>query len=473
MNANKPHTEYTNWQELYLPAESRWQDLKRLSEFILPIIVLVFFATIYAIGVTAIHFEDWFTASNNQFSYYIFLARIFIVVFLPVIAAIAGLRFIFKQTREFILTIYQPAEDENLTPLVLRRLLGIPPFPPPLNTLLKYPFIVIKEPDLEENHWARWFGGPATLVIYDGIALYLERGNKFSRVVGPGAPMPLLERYERIKEVIDLRPQIKTDSVMPWTKDGIRIKLTIRAEIQIDASPDALEKSAKFRYPFDPLAVKRAVEYSSVKLVNGKLQDVPWVEGAWGTITASVNAFVAGHSLDELFLAPQNENSGNSNHHNAHINQHNSQIAENIEQILSLRISTQVINDIQVSLQKNGIKIQGLQIIHFEVPEKVRELRTRYWESIRQKISAQRNSRAEAEHIRSREQVHAEAQRTMLMTIIKRLENVPIDQLTESLTLSLSGILDQGLDDPLIRPLIAKESFAVLDRVRKMLDGKF
>ena len=145
MNANKPHTEYTNWQELYLPAESRWQDLKRLSEFILPIIVLVFFATIYAIGVTAIHFEDWFTASNNQFSYYMFLARIFIVVFLPVIAAIAGLRFIFKQTREFILTIYQPAEDENLTPLVLRRLLGIPPFPPPLNTLLKYPFIVIKE----------------------------------------------------------------------------------------------------------------------------------------------------------------------------------------------------------------------------------------------------------------------------------------------------------------------------------------
>lgn len=472
MNAIKAHIEHTNGQELYLPAESHWQDLKRIAELLLPIVVLAFFATMYAVGVTAVHYEDWFTVSNNQFSYYMFLARIFIVISLPVLFAIAGLRFIFNQTREFVLAIYQPAEDENLTPLILRRLLGIPPFPPPLNTLLKYPFIVIKEPNLEENHWARWFGGPATLVIYDGIALYLERGNKFSRVVGPGAPMPLLERYERVKEVIDLRPQIKIDSVMPWTKDGIRIKLTIRAEIQIDASPDALEKSAKFRYPFDPLAVKGAVEYSSVKLVNGKLQDVSWIEGAWGSITGSVNAFVAGHSLDELFLAPQNENSGNSNH-NTHINQHNSQIAENIEQILSRKISTQVINEIQASLQKNGIKVLGLQITDFEVPEKVRELRTRYWESIRQKISAQRNSRAEAEHIRSREQAHAEAQRTMLMTITKRLENIDPDDLTEPLILSLSGILDQGLDDPIVRPLIAKEAFAVLDRMRKLLRERF
>jgi len=472
MNSMKEYTEHTNWQKLYLPEESHWQDLKRVGKFILPIVILVFFATIYTIGITVFHFEDWFTTSNNQFSYYMLLARIFIVIFLPSIAAIAGLRFIFKQTMEFMLAMYQPEEGENLKPLIRRRLLGIPPFPPPLNTLLKYPFIVIKEPNLEENHWARWFGGPATLVIYDGVALYLERGNRFSRIVGPGAPMPLLERYERIKEIIDLRPQIKIDSVMPWTKDGIRIKLTIRAEIQIDASPDALEKSAKFRYPFDPLAVKGAVEYSSVKLVNGKLQDVSWIEGAWGTITGSVNAFVAGHSLDELFLAPQNENSGNSNH-NTHINQHNSQIAENIEQILSLKILTQVINGIQASLQKNGIKVLGLQITNFEVPEKVRELRTRYWESIKQKTSAQRNSRAEAEHIRSREQAHAEAQRTMLMTITKRLENIDPDDLTEPLILSLSGILDQGLDDPIVRPLIAKEAFAVLDRMRKLLRERF
>jgi hypothetical protein len=61
----------------------------------------------------------------------------------------------------------------------------------------------------------------------------------------------------------------------------------------------------------------------------------------------------------------------------------------------------------------------------------------------------------------------------MLMTITKRLENVDPKDLTEPLILSLSGILDQGLDDPIIRPLVAKESLAVLERIRKLLGERF
>jgi hypothetical protein len=61
----------------------------------------------------------------------------------------------------------------------------------------------------------------------------------------------------------------------------------------------------------------------------------------------------------------------------------------------------------------------------------------------------------------------------MLNTITQRLEKVDPSNLTEPLILSLSGILDQGLDDPIVRPLIAKESFAVLERVRRMLNEGF
>jgi hypothetical protein len=146
---------------------------------------------------------------------------------------------------------------------------------------------------------------------------------------------------------------------------------------------------------------------------------------------------------------------------------------EDMEQILSREISEQVTSGIREAMRKNGVKVLSLQITQIEVPEKVKELRTKYWESIRQKISAQRNSRAEAEHIRARELAHAESQRTMLMTIMKRLENVDPKDLTEPLILSLSGILDQGLDDPIIRPLVAKESLAVLERIRKLLGERF
>ena len=458
---------HDNWQELS-PAESRWQDLKRIRGFVFPIVVLAFCIMIYTLfGYVAIHIESWIPETLNQYSYYAILLQYFSVILFPGIAIIVGLRYIFKRAGEFVFSVYQPGVDEKLPPLIRLKLLGVPPFPPPLNTIMKYPSIVIKDPALAENHWARWFGGPATLIIYDGVALYLERSNNFSRIVGPGVPMQLLERHERIKEIVDLRPQTKDGLVEPWTKDGIRIKLTLSAEVQIDANPEALAKSSKLRYPFDPLAVRTVVERMAVKMTpDGKLQEQPWLDGAWGTVTGAVNAFVAGHSLDELFLAPQAENHTNSNYQKIFS-------TEIIEQILSRRISEQVFNRIQTNLNNNGIKVLDLQITHIDIPEKVRELRTKYWETIKRKISAQRDSRAEADHIRAREQAHADAQRTMLMTITKKLENIASENLTESLVLSLSGILDQGLDDPIVRPLIAKESFAVLERMRKLLNEKF
>ena len=40
-----------------------------------------------------------------------------------------------------------------------------------------------------EGEWPAWMvrniGGPLSLTVLDGSALYIERGNRFSRVVGP------------------------------------------------------------------------------------------------------------------------------------------------------------------------------------------------------------------------------------------------------------------------------------------------
>jgi hypothetical protein len=377
------------------------------------------------------------------------------------------LLFIFNQVLAFVRSFYQPAEDEKLGRLIRRKLLGVIPVPPPLHNLIKYPFVVIKGPALAENHWARWFGGPATLVIYDGVAVYLERGNKFSRVVGPGLPMAFLEQHERIKEIVDLRPQTRTDAVTPWTKDGIRIKFTIRAECQIDAGAEAVAHSSqKFRFPFDPLAVKMAVERMTVRADSrGELYEGSWLDGAWGTITGIINAYIAGHTLDELFLASEADKI-------LTLAPAASGTFVKIEQVLSYKIKEQL-EKAKGNLAQNGVKVLSVQIISVEVPAQVQELRGKYWESAKERIAALRNSRAEADRIRIREQAHAEAQRTMLNTITQRLEKVDPSNLTEPLILSLSGILDQGLDDPIVRPLIAKESFAVLERVRRMLNEGF
>jgi hypothetical protein len=278
--------------------------------------------------------------------------------------------------------------------------------------------------------------------------------------------MSFLEQHERIKEVVDLRPQTKTVDIQPWTKDGIRIKFTIRAECQIDARPEAVAQSSNFRFPFDPLAVKTAVERMTVRAnAKGELYEASWLDGAWGTITGVINAYIAGHTLDELFLASETDKSltlapaANGTY-------------VKIEQVLSSKINAQL-EKAKGNFAQNGVKVMPVQIVNLEVPPRVQELRGKYWESAKERIAALRNSRAEADRIRIREQAHAEAQRTMLNTITQHLERVDPNNLTEPLILSLSGLLDQGLEDPIVRPLIAKESFAVLDRVRKMLNEGF
>ncbi|HLO30994.1 MAG TPA: hypothetical protein VK249_17740 [Anaerolineales bacterium] len=468
MTASDSLPDPKTWPRRYSASESRWKDLQRTGSFLIPIVGLVFLAVMYVVaGYELIHMEAWVPEDLNRFSFAFYVLRLTLVIFAPLIAAAVGLIFIFKQAASFMRSFYQTKEDEKIGPLIQRRLLGVMPVPPPLDLVFKYPFVVIREPSLAETHWSRWLGGPATLVIYDGIAVYLERGNQFSRVVGPGAPMSFLEQHERIKEVVDLRPQTKSDLLTLWTKDGILIKFTIWAECQIDASPEAVAQSSKFMFPFDALAVKTAVERMAVRTKpNGELYQAPWLEGAWGTLTGTINAYVAGHTLDELlFLAPQADRSVN-------MGRTGNGAPEDIEQILARKLREEL-DKTKRSLAQNGVKVLAIQITGVEVPKEVQELRRKYWESAKERVAALRNSRAEADRIRIREQAHAEAQRTMLNTITQRLQGVDPKNLTEPLILSLSGILDQGLDDPIVRPLIAKESFAVLDRVRKMLKEGF
>ena len=459
--------DHTQWPSMYPAEESHWQDASRSTKFYLPIILLLLIPASYLVGHIFIYFESWYSYTSGRLSYSSNNLHIWLITLPAIMIIVIGYWIISKQARNFIRTFYQPNNDENIQRLIRRKLLGIPPLPPILSTFVNYPFIVLSKPELDASHWARWFGGPANFVIYDGTAVYLERGNKFSRVIGPG--ISSLERNEKIKEIVDLRPQAKRIAISPWTKDGIRIKLTLQADIQVYASEDAIKDSSKLRYPFDPIAIKTAVEYSAVRLTEDGLVENSWYRGAWGAITGSINKFVAGHSLDELFLAPEIENKMSSPH------KKEEPVIESIEQILSSKISKQVEDEIKSDLLNSGIKLLDLQIIDVKIPKQVQNIREEYWESIKNKIAAKRDSRAEANRIRNREKAHAEAQRAMLKAIINRLREDSNDpqKLTEDLALSLSGILDQGIDDPILRPLIAKEAFGVLERIKKLLNDGF
>jgi hypothetical protein len=389
----------------------------------------------------------------------IFDPRMIIKLLAAVVVTGVGSFFISRAAGVYLRLVYRLPQEVDVEAIIQRRQFGLLSVPPPLTWFLMGTFIVLQEAALEDDHWARLVGGPAKLIVNDGVALYLESGDQTSRVVGPGRDF--LERYERIKEVIDLKPQRKSGYVMPWTKDGIRIKLTIMAECQISASLEAQAAADDLRYSFDEEAVRRAVEHITVKEDNRNLREAPWLEGAWGAITGAINAYVARHSLDELFLAPLAPVANPAAYSGM------------IAQLLSEQFSTAMLGQINSALAQHGAKALNIQITKVELPEGVLALRIKHWESEQKILSARKDSKAEADSIRVRQRAFVEAQQVMLRTITEKLEKVDPKNLTEPLILSLSGLLDQGLNDPIVRPLLAKESFAALERLKKLLDQEF
>jgi hypothetical protein len=251
---------------------------------------------------------------------------------------------------------------------------------------------------------------------------------------------------------------VKEGDTCPWTKDGIQLDVHIRMECQINASDEALLASQNLVYPFDPLAAKQAAEYTAVKYNHDKneLYESDWLDGVWGQVTGHINRHISGHSIDEIALSGL-ENVGQSRGN-----------------LLTSTLSQAHIDKINSDLlgRKTGAQVLSIQI-KIIFPKDVDDYRIAYWEAERNRNAAIQLSKAAADGIRVRESARARAERDMLNAITERLKDVNPNNLTEPLLLSLTGILDNSLDDPLIRPIIAKNSLALLEQLRKILKDRF
>lgn len=459
MNTNLNLPDYTHWRDLHSAEAEHWNDLKRIGRVLVPILLLLFVSTMVAVNYTFLHAFAWTENTNTPLEGYWFTFRLVITFLSPLVMTIASIILLYQSIIKYVKVFYQPPEEKGLFSLVQRRLLGKPPLPPPLSVAARYPFVVIKEPqDLKNDHWAHWLGGPATLVIYDGIAVYLERGGRFSRVVGPGSPpMPFLDRHETIKTLVDLRPQVKNGQIKPWTKDGIQVDMEIRMECQVNASEKAIAESQHLVYPFDPIAIKEAVEYTSVKrdAKTGLLFESDWLDGIWGQVTGFLARHISCHSLDEIALAKIKDVDG--------INKGNLQTFELAKEHLD-KINHDLAD------RKCGAHVTNIHIL-LKLPKEVEEKLLEFWKSERNSLIIIRESKAEANGIRIREQMRARCERDVLDSITERLKRVKPENLTEPLLLSLTGILDYSLDDPLVRPLIARTSLDLLEKLREALKG--
>lgn len=381
-----------------------------------------------------------FTEKPSFFSYLIFTLRFALPAILSILI---GVYFLLNRAHEYIFTLYQPLPETKLEikQRIWHRLWGWH------GLLLFQNYMVVNSTNLEpSNHWSLWLGGPAFLIIYDGFAVYLERGNRFSRIVG-AFPITYLDARETIKGIVDLRPHTRCGKVTAWSKDGIRIEFKICVEFQIEPGLPTHNANEKLLYPFNPLAVRKAVEYTAVGAHDGKLQEVDWCEGAMGRVKGIIGRHVCSRRIDELFL----KNGGGG-------------------QMLSPTVTTELMEKINTRLVKDaGTRMLSLQITDITIPLGVRRQRLDVWEAEKDSLITRVRGESQAYEIRTNEAAVAKGQRDLIVAIAKNLKRIDPSHFPEPLLLSVSGILDQGLRDPLVQTYMAKGTLDSLKKIQDLL----
>ncbi|MCZ2287823.1 MAG: hypothetical protein LC138_03210, partial [Anaerolineales bacterium] len=104
-------------------------------------------------------------------------------------------------------------------------------------------------------------------------------------------------------------------------------------------------------------------------------------------------------------------------------------------------------------------------------PEAVEKHQKEYWMAEKQSKVTVVDGLSKAFRIRQREKARAKAQHDIIVAIAKGLEQNRNGQFTEPVLLSLSGVLDESLREPLTRAYLAKETLDTLEQLQNILNN--
>ena len=438
-----------DWQTAYTRDQAHRDSVKYEKGFLLPLIFCFFtvFAYTYLRTAPFSFFESYSPLMRIAAAV---LLIILVFLFFVVLLSTPAFRFASKFFTEF----YRPPEGINPVKILIYRLSRKSKLPEPLNIISPFNYIIVRDGEIDKKDegpaWSALnLGGPLMLIVFDGCALYLERGNCFSRVVGPGENIPFLEWYETIKYVVDLRPKVQDGSIEVWTKDGIKIKLKLQIECRI-GDPSKNDPANGIVYPYDPDAVKKAVERHSLRWPErhkGEPSEFTWIDAAWGQVTGIVPGYIGKRVLDDLFMADRHRG-----------------------QILSPDAIKEIFDNLNNATNGFGVFVTDFQILKVDIPEEVYKHQKEYWMAEKQGVATRKDGESKAYSIKAHEKNRADTQRDLILALAEGLGKNKDGHFSESLMLSFSGVLDESLDDPLTRAYLAKETLETLEQLQRMLN---
>ena len=408
-----------DWQTSYAEKQAFADSLQRAGSLLIPSIVILTIPIFFAIFCLL----SWLGRAQaqgislgNQIS--IIIAGI-IIILAPIFLSLLTLGHLFKTAGAFLKTFYDLPDSVDMKKLVNLRVFGRPPMPPPLSGWIKFPAVKAQNGKLDpQESWQTLIGGPVKLKIEPGNAVYLERGNRFSRVVGQGDSF--LELHETIKTVLNTGPQSEDISVIAWTRDGIRIGIQAKGEYFLGTTAKNEGKENEL-YPFDPDATRKAVEEA---FSNGRASH-EWSKSAMGKTTGLLGEYISNKYLEEIFIASANGG-----------------------QLLSTDTMNELLRDINIKLQKSGVSLANLQITDIELSEQIKRQRIRIWETGHTTYATVTESEVKAYQLRTQKKALAEMVHNLVFTLTNEMERMDSTDLTDKLLSSIYEVINQGMKDP-------------------------
>lgn len=286
-------------------------------------------------------------------------------------------------------------------------------------------------------------GGPATLIVHNDTAVVLEKAGRLTRVEGPGFPM--LEPFEKIYDIIDLRPKSWRLPVNAMTKEGIPI--TWEVEVQYQINDGGQKPTDKTPYPFIKEDVFRAAT-TRWRRETGRVQELDW-EG-WITVSqteGTLRAILARRCLDELIGLTEADRLA---------------IREAIQEELA--------ETLRQAAPKAGAKILAVKLDNLKVDDEVAQQWIENWRTYWHNWSINKLAKEEAESVEVYEMAEAEAQLMPLNLLTKELQELGSGQ-------DINTIISMRMISALAQAQLANEIFVpseALDTLKKfqdLLDG--
>jgi len=376
------------------------------------------------------------------------LALLGVVYALP---TLLGLALAARQAARFTQTLYKIQTLEEAASFVYRRIFGPWKFAP---------YLLIKDGKIAsgENSVLHRVGGPGYLVIYNDTAVVTERCGRLERVLSAHLPKPknypYLEPFEKVWEIIDLRPQQWTFPVKGMTRDGIPVTCEADIRFKIDDRPAGggppKPPTEDEPYPFTPEAVFKAATARWVREPDFKGPPMDWRGRVVVGFTEGIlRNILAEYYLDWL-LGPTGEDT------------------EHPREVIRRRLE----EELQKEAPKVGARILSVQLGEIKVEDE--QIPTQWieaWQAEWESQTAAIRVEGEAELLRM-EAVRARAQAEMLITLIRELQSVAISD-AELRPYLLAARLAETLRwmsyDPFTRAFLPPEAIRTLRRLQELL----